>query len=72
MFVCVVYDEWFWFIYIIVNVFVQVQMKEVNWVREGQMVEKRGKMVGDIMQVMESVREVLRRVVEVNKVIVNG
>lgn len=72
MLVRVVHDEWFRLTYTTANALAQAQTKEVNWAKEGQMAEKREKMVGDIMQATESVREASRRAVEANKATANG
>ncbi|OXG84558.1 hypothetical protein C345_04072 [Cryptococcus neoformans A2-102-5] len=76
MLVRVVHDQWFRLTYTTANSLAQTQMgmrtKETNWAREGQMAEKRGKMVGDIMQATESVREALRQAGEANKATANA
>ncbi|KIR52128.1 hypothetical protein I315_05421 [Cryptococcus gattii Ru294] len=71
MLVRVVHDQWFLLTYTTANALAQAQMqlqaKEVNWAREGQMAEKRRKIVGDIMQATKNVRESSRKVVEAYK-----
>lgn len=71
MLVRVVHDQWFRLTYTTANAIAQAQMqlqaKKVNWAREGQMAEKRRKIVGDIMQATKNVRESSRKVVEAYK-----
>lgn len=71
MLVRVVHDQWFLLTYTTANALAQAQMqvqaKEVNWAREGQMAEKRRKIVGDIMQATKNVSESARKVVEAYK-----
>ncbi|KAE8543673.1 hypothetical protein D1P53_000389 [Cryptococcus gattii VGV] len=71
MLVRVVHDQWFLLTYPTANALAQAQMqvqaKEVNWARKGQMAEKRRKIVGDIMQATKNVRESSRKVVEAYK-----
>lgn len=71
MLVRVVHDQWFLLTYTTANALaqapMQLQAKEVNWAREGQMAEKRKKIMGHIMQATKNVRESSRKTAEAYK-----
>ncbi|KIR28535.1 hypothetical protein I309_02459 [Cryptococcus deuterogattii LA55] len=71
MLVRVVHDQWFLLTYTTANALaqapMQLQAKEVNWAKEGQMAEKRKKIMGHIMQATKNVRESSRKTAEAYK-----